>query len=784
MATFNGSSGNDIYTGGIDGDLISGNGGDDTLSGNAGMDTISGDAGADRIDGGDDNDVLFAGARWTGFSVYSNGPEFPAVLDTGTEVDTLIGGNGSDYIFAGYGDHVDGGDGFDLLYLSLKGATSGITADFSLPSLAAGLTFGGGQILNMDGVNWVQGTDFDDTFTFDPTAGYNGGGGYTVVYAGGGNDHVTGGYYTGWMYGEAGDDVLDGRNDMYLNRIDGGDGNDTIYAGTGLSVLAYGGDGDDTIYSGVETHGGNGNDHIVLLATYYTTPIYGDDGNDTIEAAAAGNPNNYGSTISGGAGADLITGGANGDVLASADFLSAHPYAADGRIPADDMGLEHDVLSGAAGNDILAIGYGDDADGGDGTDRLSLSLGGATSGVTIDLTGITGAGPYHFAGGTIQNIEALDHVTGSAFSDNFTVGTQPSLVTIDGGSGNDTAIASGSSVDFRGGAGGDTFVSGVAGDRFDGGAGFDTADYSGFASGISVTLGATAGAAGSGPGGDVLLNVEQILGSAFADTITGSNLDDQLIGGGGNDQLDGGVGSDVLAGGSGADVLNGGDGNDHLYGQSSNGGPDGADSISAGSGADYLQGNAGNDTLNGGDGSDRINGGADNDSIVAGQGNDTINGNLGADTITGDDGNDYLRGGQGDDLISGGDGNDVIAGDKGLDSMSGGAGIDTFRFDAGSAAISGSSTDHITDYLHGTDHLALDFLPAIVLDGGAQASFADAQSKAQALFDGHAGNHEVAAIKVASDTYLFWGDGGGDTVNSAVLLQGVTSSSITTADFI
>jgi len=782
VATFNGSSGSDVYTGGIGDDLISGNAGNDTLSGDAGNDTIAGGIGADSISGGDGTDVLFAGARWTSFSIYTNGPEYPPVLDTGTEVDTLSGGNGSDYIFAGYGDHVDGGDGYDILYLSLKGATSGITADFSQANLASGLTLGGGTIQNMESVNWVQGSDFDDTFTFDPSAGYNGGG-FTAVYAGGGNDHVTAGYYTGWMYGEAGDDVLDGRNDLYLNRIDGGDGNDTLYAGSGLSVIADGGSGDDVIYSGVETHGGSGNDHILLLSTYYAAPVYGEDGNDTIEGVAAGNPNNYGNSISGGAGSDVITGGANDDVLASGNFVGASAYAPGGTTPADDTGLEHDVLSGGGGNDILSIGYGDDADGGDGTDRLSLSLAGATSRVTIDLTGITGATPYHFAGGTIQNIEALDHVTGTAFSDTFTVGTQPSLVTIAGGAGDDMAIAAGSSVEFQGGSGNDTFVSGIAGDRFDGGAGFDTADYSGYASAITVTLGATAGAEGTGPGGDALINVEQVLGSAFGDTLTGSNLDDRLFGGDGNDQVSGGAGHDILVGGSGGDTIDGGDGNDHLYGQSATGGPDGADSISGGAGSDYLQGNAGNDTLDGGDGSDRINGGADSDSIVGGLGNDSVNGNLGADTISGGDGNDYLRGGQGDDLISGGNGNDQISGDKGVDTVSGGAGADLFSFEGGTATISGSSADVVQDYLHGTDHILLGFAPAAVLNGSA-SSFATAETAAQTLFDGHAGDHEVAAIQVGSDTFLFFAADAGGTVDSAVQLQSVSAPQIDMSDFL
>jgi Ca2+-binding RTX toxin-like protein len=260
--------------------------------------------------------------------------------------------------------------------------------------------------------------------------------------------------------------------------------------------------------------------------------------------------------------------------------------------------------------------------------------------------------------------------------------------------------------------------------------------------------------------------------------------DDTIKGSAGDDYLTGLSGHDVVFGGAGSDTLLGGDGNDHLYGQSPNGGTDGADSISGGNGSDYIQGNAGNDTLDGGAGSDRIYGGADDDSIMGGDGNDTVNGNRGNDTISGDNGNDWLRGGQGDDVISGGAGDDTISGDKGIDILTGGAGNDVFRFAAGDAAIVGGRTDTITDYAHGFDHIALGFTPSVVLTGSAQTSLAAAQTLAQSLFSGHGGDHEVADIQVGSDTYLFFGGSGGDTVDSAVLLQGVSAPTINLTDFV
>jgi len=260
--------------------------------------------------------------------------------------------------------------------------------------------------------------------------------------------------------------------------------------------------------------------------------------------------------------------------------------------------------------------------------------------------------------------------------------------------------------------------------------------------------------------------------------------DDTITGSSGDDYLTGLSGHDVVVGGAGSDTLIGGDGNDHLYGQSAVGGSDGADSISGGNGSDYLQGNAGNDTLDGGAGSDRIYGGADNDSITGGDGNDAINGNRGNDMISGDNGDDTLRGGQGDDVISGGSGDDQISGDKGIDILTGGAGNDIFRFAAGDAAIVAGKTDTITDFAHGSDHIALGFTPAALLTGSAQATLVDAQALAQSLFNGHGGNHEVADIQVGGDVYLFFGGTGGNTIDSAVLLQGVQASAINLSDFL
>lgn len=278
-----------------------------------------------------------------------------------------------------------------------------------------------------------------------------------------------------------------------------------------------------------------------------------------------------------------------------------------------------------------------------------------------------------------------------------------------------------------------------------------------------------------------IFNVMIFYNSVIENAVTGAG-DDELYGNEVANRLEAGDGHDFVLGYEDADTILGGGGNDHLYGRSPNGGADGADSISGGDGGDYLQGNAGNDSLDGGAGSDRVNGGNNDDHMLGGVGNDTMNGNIGADTVEGGDGNDSLRGGQGGDSISGGAGDDILSGDLGADTLRGGMGADIFTF---SGAGSPTATpDQIADFVDGTDRIALGFAPAAILTGVAQASATAAASTAQQLFDGHAGNNEVAALMVGSDTYLFYAANGGATVDSAILLAGINAQLFSTADFV
>jgi len=284
------------------------------------------------------------------------------------------------------------------------------------------------------------------------------------------------------------------------------------------------------------------------------------------------------------------------------------------------------------------------------------------------------------------------------------------------------------------------------------------------------------------------------------------SLPPEYLGSAGNDTLAGGSSHDVLYGNGGDDALSGGDGNDHIYGFGLSGDPsgDGNDTLEGGAGGDYIQGNAGDDFIRGGEGNDRLNGGAGADGITGDADNDSINGNKGNDFIYAGTGDDTARGGQGNDDVSGDEGNDLLYGDLGDDSIYGGAGHDTvaggqgsdvFGFFSGHASYGGAAADAIdmiTDFEDGTDRFGIGLgsgigtLPGDVLHVAAGTSFgtvAGALEQAQQLLDGHAGTSDVAVLQVGMDSYLFYNDAGGSSVNSVVRVVGLTADRINGDDF-
>jgi len=747
----------DVMTAGSIGMSFQGNSGDDTLTGGEGDDTLGGGDGSDTIDGGDGNDTLYShdiSLPWS--RPLGNNTEWvePA-LDTGSEADTLSGGAGDDRIFAGYGDNVDGGtEGWwgDTLFISFQGATSGVTVDFRELADDGSITIGGGTIQDIETVGWIEGSEFDDTITGSATAldPFND---YGPIFGRGGNDHLIAGPHTGNIYGGDGNDTIE----VHQNYFGGpgawgafyGEAGDDIITVTGDGngypySSAFGGDGNDTITLAGSASGGAGNDLINASAGAENgINANGDSGDDTL------NGNDQADVLYGGSGADTLSGNGGSDSLYSAGDGG---YTWDGYLIEQDTGAEHDILFGGDGDDRLSIGYGDDADGGTGTNTLALSLIGATSGVTLNVADLTSGSPYVIGGGTIQNIQNVTHLWGSNYADTLTL---TGAVVVYGMGGNDTINGTDQADEIHGGTGADTINAGdgddqiyfdgagetAAGEQINGGAGTDTL--------VATVVPGT-------PDDQQLISLQGVTltGIETLKTMFGAQLGITATQIAAVDTFDGmfffeAGGAVSLAGKNGINAsfnLNAAGNQLDLTGFNSGGfliigGSDSADTvigsalsdnIYANGGNDEIHGAAGNDTIEGGDGNDILDGGADADNMEGGLGDDifyvdslsdsvfenegegtdsvfsSVNffmaeglenltltgtavsggGNSSNNSITGNGVGNSLTGGAGNDTLYGNAGNDSLFGNSGNDSLSGGVGNDT---------LSGSTGDDLLD---------------------------------------------------------------------------------------
>lgn len=231
--------------------------------------------------------------------------------------------------------------------------------------------------------------------------------------------------------------------------------------------------------------------------------------------------------------------------------------------------------------------------------------------------------------------------------------------------------------------------------------------------------------------------------------------------------------------------------------------------ISGGNGADDLRGKAGDDLLKGGDGADTLNGGVGDDTMMGGAGadiyivdslldvvNEQVAGSDGIDTVRasisyslasaqvkGDVENLTLTGsaaisGTGNKLankIVGNAGANVIDGGLGNDTLTGGGGADRFLF---STALNGANNrDTITDFVSGTDKIAL------------SASIFGAAGPAGAL---QAGRFVLNAPADANDVIIYntttgvlFYDADGNGAGNAIAFAKLTGiPGLTSADFI
>jgi Ca2+-binding RTX toxin-like protein len=533
------------------------------------------------------------------------------LLDGGLGADVMVGGRNNDtYIVDNDQDSVieDADNGFDQVLASVSYVLPGNVENLTLLG-ALDIDGEGNSLSNViwgnEGANYLIGGDGDDTLY--------GLGGDDLLEGGAGNDTLIGGRGGDQMVGGTGDDlyIVDDIRDIVVEAA--GEGSDTVQSSVSYTLTDY---IENLILTGTLSLRGTGNDldnSITVNSTSFNT-LDGADGNDHLTAGSGG------AALIGGAGSDVLTGSASGDALYS-DF-----YEYNGR--SWDMGTEKDVLSASGGNDHVRAGYGDDADGGEGSDTLSYSFGGASTGIDIATSSLLSATGVAFGGGTIRNFEMLVALRGSEFNDYISVDTYgTSAPTIDLGAGDDIIIGGAASLLVIGGSGDDYFKVNSINHLFRGGDGSDTIDYSSFGP-ITVTLGA-AGVVGSGAYGYQIIDVENVIATFYNDVITGNELANMLKGGGGADILFGEAGADLLYGEAGNDVLHGGADADTLDGG------DGFDTLYGDDGADLLYGGDGNDVLDGGLGADRMVGGAGSDIYIvdnvadvvveaAGEGLDTV----------------------------------------------------------------------------------------------------------------------------------------------------------------
>ena len=626
------------------------------------------------------------------------GPTYDLILDVnnfqgGSRNDTIAGNDANNTIFASFGtDVLSGGDGFD--YIVANGS--------NVIDLQAGTLTGTATTATLTGFEAAYGSTAIDTLLGNADANRLEGRGDNDNLAGrGGNDHLLGGDGNDLMRGEAGNDILEG-----------GAGGDLLDGGQGIDWASY-------LESDTEVQvdlllGRGGGISLESSGDRYINVenVVGSEQDDTIVG------NNSDNILVGDKGSDDINGCGGDDVIYGDVYpvllglLPESEYLyADGAInPICGCVTEEEDANGT----FTIANMIDDLQGGDGDDRL-FGQGGTdllrgdrgddflSGGNQLDLL-FGGDGDDTLDGGG-----GADFLFGDAGFDIASYATSQAAVSVDlskpfsgvGGDAESDLITELLSQVLTSTNIGSTFIS---------------ASFTSLFALINSALDTSTGRS-LFTLSDMLLSIEGLTGSKFADHLTGDAGDNILKGGLGADVLDGGLGVDLgdyqdkddsvsvtlggaadvtvfvdgvaedtirniedLAGGSGADTLTGDNFRNFLYGAGGN------DTLAGGNGNDQLMGGAGKDTLDGNAGvdtadySDQVRAvavvlaGAGNASVkINGTVEDTIRnienvqGGTAADSLSGDDLDNILAGGAGADALRGAAGTDVLDGEDGSD---------------------------------------------------------------------------------------------------------------------
>lgn len=584
----------DVKTGDGD-DHITGSDADNTLEAGSGLNWVYGLDGDDDISGGRDRDRLYGG---NGVDTIIGG-DGADNLYGGDEEDTLTGGDGSDRLYGG--DHIDnlfggddgdrlfGGDGSDILQ-------SHDGADYLYGADGSDQLYGGNQndrLYGGDQIDFLYGGADDDRLSGgDATDLLDGGSGNDIAdYSYSNEDWTVTLILDGATSASGEKDILASIESVIMGSGDDdvyGDGNDNNLEGRGGNDILFGGGGTDGLYGGSgndQLNGGAGEDYLIGgpgrdTAIYDTAPS-----SVVVDLAIVGLQNTVGAGQDGLSQMENLVGSDHADWLYG-DDLKNTLYGGDGddslmgRAGNDQLygGDQDDFLIGGSGSDIL--------NGGEGIDTASYFY--SPSAVYIDLNV---AGWHDTLGEGLDLLNSIENVNGSNHAD-WLLGDENNNK-LNGYDGND-ALVGGDGVDeLIGNNGHDALYGGLGNDVLNGGAGNDWANYNvGLSTGVSVSLNLNTQDT-LGGGIDTLIEIENIWGTDYSDSLYGDASDNELRGDGGVDWLFGGSGGDTLNGGAQNDVLFGGAGNDDITGASGN------DSMSGGLGFDdfIFDDNWGDDTI-------------------------------------------------------------------------------------------------------------------------------------------------------------------------------------------
>ncbi len=708
-------------------DALTGDATANSLFGGVGNDTLIGLAGADTLDGGTGTDTVSYAASAAGVTITIGGAAGTggdAAGDVLTTVESIIGSGLNDALtgdlnanslFGGVGsDTLIGGAGSD----TLDGGTGTDVVDYA--ASAAGVT------IAIGGAAGVGGDAAGDLLT-------------TVenIVGSGLNDALTGDVNANGLYGGVGNDTLAGLGGA--DTLDGGAGMDTVsYAASAAGVTltlggaaGVGGDAAGDVLTAIEAVIGSGQNDV-LTGDTNANGLYGGGGSDT---------------IIGGAGADTLDGGTGTDLLSYATATSGITVSlASGTGTIGDAsgdvvtGFENvlgsglnDVLTGDATANALYGGTGSD------------TLNGGALGDTLD--GGTGdSDAVSYAGSTVEVV--IDLSLGTATGGDAAGDVLTGFENIIGSTLNDTLV---------GDIGANVLTGGEGSDVLDGDDGLDTADYGFAAAAVHVSLDQSIGFAGEAYL-DTLINIENLAGSGFNDTLQGDGLANVLSGAGGDDSLDGDAGDDTLYGGTGDDSLYSGIGTDHLDGGAGNdtyfvASTTAVITESASAGTDSVQAsvtytladNVENLTLTGGANLD-----ATGNTL-----NNLLTGNSALGGTLSERGDNTLNGMAGDDTLMGGGGNDSLNGGAGNDSMVGGTGNDTFVVDAATDVVveaASEGTDLVRSFVAWTLGVGQDNLTLI-----GTASINGIGNELENTMTGNTGANSLSGL--AGDDALSGGDG-------------------------